>query len=125
MVRAPRGVSACDRSCMTAGTVKTRAAIATRVVTAAAGVQPVASRLAANEPDVANVAPDRRAIARPTLLTDPRTTCPPMLAVRIYECYAAYSVQWLVVRSQVLFAHDTEVALQAAAALVNTDERDG
>src|SRR5207302_1395780 len=46
-------------------------------VTAAAGVQPVASRLAANEPDVANVAPDRRAIARPTLLSDRRTTCLP------------------------------------------------
>ena len=60
---------------MTAGSVKTRAAMATRVVTAAAGVQPAASRLAANEPEVPKVALERRAMARPTLLNDRRTTC--------------------------------------------------
>lgn len=41
------------------------------------------------------------------------------------SCYAAYSLRRVLVRSQVVFAHDTEVALQTAAALVNTDERDG
>ena len=40
-------------------------------------------------------------------------------------CYAHYRLYLGYVRSQVVFAHDTEVALQAAAALVNTDERSG
>jgi predicted RNA-binding Zn ribbon-like protein len=41
------------------------------------------------------------------------------------QMYARYSLGAVAKGVNMLFAHDTEVALQAAAALVNTDSRDG
>jgi hypothetical protein len=50
---------------MSAGTVNTRPAITMRAVTAASGDHPASIRLAANEPDVPNVAADSRASPSP------------------------------------------------------------
>src|SRR3954454_4947569 len=63
----PRGGRA-PRSCRRAGTASTAAAMATRTVTAAPGVQPLSIKLVASAPDVPKVAADRSAKASPRSL---------------------------------------------------------
>src|SRR4051794_11222733 len=77
MLPSPRADSRAERNCRIAGIVSAKAAMHTRAVTAASGLQPALNRLDANEPEVPNAAPDTRAKASPTLLIDRcRTACP-------------------------------------------------
>jgi predicted RNA-binding Zn ribbon-like protein len=88
-------------------------------VTAAPGVQPVAISALANVPEVPKVAADRMASPRPAVLV--RIT-PPVMTKTIYTPDRAY--RSLLSGVNVVFAYDTEIGLQAAAALVNTASSD-
>ena len=87
-----------------------------RASTAAPGLQPDTSNDDAKVPDVPNVAADAAAKPSPAVLDRitaashcQESKCPTLVTLRV----AATGVK-------LLFAHDTEVALTAAAALVNT-----
>ena len=72
--------------------------VTTRTVTAAPGVQPASSRLAANAPDVPKVAAESTASASPAR---PATRCSTTTPVRRLQSYTPYDARAAGVRSQV------------------------
>src|SRR4028118_1164770 len=105
------------RSAPSASGVSTTAATTNRADTAAPGVQPDSSRLAARAPEDPKAAAASRASPSPAPF---RCFIGPPLYVIVKVSYSAYSVARCLKGVKVVFAHDTEVALAAAAALINT-----
>src|SRR5262245_1983150 len=107
----------------TVGTARIRPAMPTRAATAVSAVQPALISDRAKVPDVPKVAADSTAIPRPIPIERSERTASS-------DCNnqtggTLMTVAWRPTGVNMLFAHDTEVALIAAAALVNTDDRDG